>query len=130
MLRYAKISPFFMSEGHDIPTAVRAAGEPPLAVRVFPVGLTGGKFLLVLFRGFPLSARGCIICITATGKSKSPPFCSPVCAPDEMLVGFLPRLMITGVCDDLCSEAEKYAVRLRDIPSLSIAGRDMRSLLR
>ena len=40
------------------------------------------------------------------------PYCSPTYAPDEMLVGFPPTLMITGACDDLCNEAEDFALRL------------------
>ena len=40
------------------------------------------------------------------------PYCSPVYAPDGMLVGFPPTLMITGACDDLCNEAEDFALRL------------------
>ena len=40
------------------------------------------------------------------------PYCSPTYAPDEMLLGFPPTLMITGACDDLCNEAEDFALRL------------------
>ena len=40
------------------------------------------------------------------------PYCSPTYAPDEMTTGFPPTLMITGGCDDLCNEAEVFALRL------------------
>lgn len=40
------------------------------------------------------------------------PYCSPTYAPDEMLFGFPPTLMITGAADDLCNEAEDFALRL------------------
>lgn len=45
-------------------------------------------------------------------EEQKDPYCSPVYASDEMLVGFPPTLMITGGCDDLCSEAEEFALRL------------------
>ena len=51
--------------------------------------------------------HGCSPC-----QEQKDPYCSPVYASDEMLVGFPPTLMITGGCDDLCSEAEEFALRL------------------
>ncbi len=40
------------------------------------------------------------------------PYCSPIFAPDRMLEGFPPTLMITCGFDSLCNEAEEFALRL------------------
>ena len=40
------------------------------------------------------------------------PYCSPIYAPDEMLRGFPPTLILTAGLDALCNEAEEFALRL------------------
>ena len=40
------------------------------------------------------------------------PYCSPLYAPDEMLRGFPPTLILTAGLDALCNEAEDFALRL------------------
>ena len=45
-------------------------------------------------------------------EQQKDPYCSPVYAPNEMLRGFPPSLFITAGSDDLCNEAEDFALRL------------------
>jgi acetyl esterase len=45
------------------------------------------------------------------------PLVSPYFAPDELLAKFPPTLMVTAGTDDLCNEAEEFALRLARLGS-------------
>ncbi len=94
-----------LEQGTEIPELL-VCEYPPLDVYTDP----GEK--KSMGRGIPIERARLYNLYYCDKEKQKDPYCSPAYAADEMLVGFPPTLMITGGCDDLCSEAEDFALRL------------------
>lgn len=94
-----------LEEGTDLP-ALLVSEYPPLDVYTDP----GEK--KHMGKGIPAERARLYNLYYCDRELQKDPYCSPTYAPDEMITGFPPTLMITGGADDLCNEAEVFALRL------------------